>query len=107
MFTEGDECEVSSDISGVCTVVYKCALALSAIKKGRKHRMKTCGFTDDEDEIVCCPTTGVMVKSQKEETTTSGNSNRKCDKCELIYIFSIGINFTLCKWITIFINCFT
>lgn len=74
-------------MSGVCTLVSQCALALAALKKGRAHKMKRCGFsTEDDEEIICCPNTGIIIKSPVDETTpgthTRGSVKRKSAACK-------------------------
>lgn len=77
-------------MSGVCTVVSECGIALAALKRGRAHKLKRCGFTSGADalEIVCCPTTSVLIKSPEtttlQETDIRGATQRKSQKCKFL-----------------------
>lgn len=79
----------TSQISGLCTVVSKCDIALAALSKGKLHHLRRCGFTDEQEEIVCCPTLNIiqLVEATTKESTTQGtdqrvNSKRKCERGE-------------------------
>lgn len=85
-------------MSGQCTVIMQCGIAMAALKKGKPHHLKRCGFTDGDepDEIVCCPKTSIVIKSPEittEEIATTqitdirGNMQRKCEKCKRIIHF--------------------
>ncbi|XP_023029350.2 serine protease persephone [Leptinotarsa decemlineata] len=54
---ESNKCR-NSGVSGICTKIFDCPVAMESLKKRHKHDLKRCGF-DGFDEIVCCPATSL------------------------------------------------
>lgn len=56
---------------GACKIITDCPVALKALAKGFPHKLIRCDFTEDEDEIVCCP------EAEKPSTGRLGNPSKK------------------------------